>query len=203
MLELPGGFVVEVESASVEADGVIVYVGSSGPEPAFDTKALGTEVSLERLPASEFVIPDVFEAATMVYLGDINGAQIALQVTDGGPLPPSTSDGVLCVYVGDHKPIPSGGDCYIIEGPRAGTMVAPPLGGWIVWPQLPREAAAVQLELNDGSSYWQQPVARTVFFNLTDGRTLEDATLAALDIDGNIIETATAEHAVATSEKSQ
>lgn len=193
MLELPGGFAVYVESDSVESKGAIVYVGVPGPEPLFDTTTLGTEVPLTRHPASEFIAPDVFDAATMVYLGDINGAQIALQVTDGGLLPPSTSDGILCVYIGDHKPIPSGGDCYIIDGPRAGTMVDPPLGGWLVWPRLPEATAAVQLELDDGTRYWQQPVARTVFFNLTDGSPLTDASLAAIDRDGNVIETATAE----------
>ncbi len=201
VLELPGGFAVDVESASVESDGVIVYVGLSGPEPAFDTESLGTEVSLERLPVSEFTVPDVFDAATMVYLGDINGAQIALQVTDGGPLPPSTSDGILCVYIGDHKLIPSGGDCYIIDGPRAGTMADPPLGGWLVWPQLPEATAAVQLELDDGSNYWQQPTAGTVFFNLTDGRTLDGASLAAIDTDGNVIEVATPDHAIPASDR--
>ena len=193
MLELPGGFAVYVESDSVESKGAIVYVGMPGPEPLFDTTTLGTEVPLTRHPASELIAPDVFDAATMVYLGDINGAQIALQVTDGGTLPPSTSTGLLCAFFGNRTPITGGGNCYVIEGPKTGTNTDPPLGGWLVWTQLPEATAAVQLQLDDGTSYWQQPVARTVFFNLTDGRPLTDASLAAIDRDGNVIETATAE----------
>jgi hypothetical protein len=43
------------------------------------------------------------------------------------------------------------------------------------------------MELPDGSTYWQRPAARTVFFNLPDGSFLNDASLSALDAEGNVI----------------
>ena len=59
------------------------------------------------------------------------------------------------------------------------------------WPEL-RDGPGHVLE--DGTRYWQQPVARTVFANAPDGRSLENAALSAVDADGEVIDTATPDH---------
>ena len=200
MLELPGGFTVDVGPESVESEGAIVYVGLPGPEPLFDTASLGTDISLSPRLASDLIVPpsgnplerNALHAAAMVYLGDINGAQIALSVSDGGFL--GLGGESMCAFWGNGTPITGGGDCSISEGPKTGTTTDPPIGGWLVWTQLPEDTAAVHVELSDGTDYWQQPVARTVFLNVPGGRSLEGAALSALDADGNVIDTATPEH---------
>lgn len=200
MLELPGGFAVGVEPDSVESEGATIYVGLQGPEPLFDTSGLGTEIALTQRSASDLIVPpsgdllerNALQAAAMVYLGDIKGAQIALSVSDGGFL--SLGGEQMCIFFGNGTPITGGGDCYVREGPKTGEGTDPPVGGWLVWTQLPEETAAVQMKLNDGTSYWQQPIARTVYFTLNDGRTLRDASLSAIDSDGAIIQTAAPEH---------
>jgi len=45
----------------------------------------------------------------------------------------------------------------------------------------------VQIELPDGSTYWQRPVARTVFFSVSDPDTLAQAHATAYDAVGNPI----------------
>ena len=200
MLELVSGFAVGVGPDSAESEGAIVYVGLLGPEPFFDTTNLGTEIALTPRPASDLIVPpkgnpldrNALRAAAMVYLGDINGAQIALSLSDSGFL--GLGGESLCAFWGNGTQIAGGGDCYIIEGPKTGTTTDPPIGGWLVWTQLPKDTAAVQVELEDGTRYWQRPVARTVFLNAPDGRSLENAALSAVDSAGNVIQTATPEH---------
>lgn len=195
-LELPGGFVVSVAPSPVELEGALVYLGLLGPEPRFDRTTLGTEIMLTRRSASELVVPpagnpleqNALQASTMVYLGDLNGAQIALQVNKGW-LFGILTDAQLCVFWGNGTPVTGGGDCSVSDGPISTATTDPPIGGLLVWAQLPEDTSAVRLELPDGSSYWQRPTARTVFFNLPDGRSLANTHLSALDADGKLLRT--------------
>jgi hypothetical protein len=193
-LELPGGFVVSVSPDSTSTEGAAIYVGLMGPEPRFDPQTLGIEIALTPRAASELVMPpsknplerNAIHASTMVYLGDLKGAQLALQVVDGGLFGLFGTD-QLCVFWGNGTPVTGGGTCPVTDRPKSGFAGDPPIGDWLLWTQLPQQTAAVQMELPDGSTYWQRPAARTVFFNLPDGSSLNDASLSALDAEGNVI----------------
>jgi hypothetical protein len=194
-LELPGGLVVEVHPDPVEKQGALVYVGRLGPAPTFDTTILGTEIALVRRPATDLIVPpagdsqkkNALHASTLVYLGDLNGAQIALQVSDLGPL--GLGSDILCVFWGNGTRITGGGDCEFSDSPASRVTADPPIGSLLLWTRLPANASVVILELPDGSRYWQRPTARTAFFNLPDGRSLHDTQLSVLDADGSVLTT--------------
>jgi hypothetical protein len=195
VVELPGGFVVNVAPDSVESEGAVVYVGLPGPEPTFDPATLGTEIALTRRAASDLVMPpssnplerNALHATTMVYLGDINGAQIALQASEGGLLDIDGADR-LCVFFGNGTPITGGGTCDLVNGLAfAAGATDPPVGDWVVWTGLPEAVAVVTAQTVDGATYWQRPVARTVYFNLPDGTSVRPSTLTALNASGNNI----------------
>ncbi|MEZ5176265.1 MAG: hypothetical protein R2823_08690 [Acidimicrobiia bacterium] len=185
-LVLSDGYEVPVEPEPVESRGALVYLGSLGPEPAFDTSALGTEVMFERQEASHLVVPsssnplerNALRASVLVYLGDIETAQLALNVLDTGE---------VCIFFGNGTDVTGGGYCPVTDRPQVGTSSDPVVDGWLVWSQLPKDAAVVQITLPDGTSYWQRPVARTSFFQVADPDTLAAARLVALDADGKVL----------------
>ena len=188
-VELPGQFIVQVVPGSVVSEGAHVYQGQLGPEPAFDTTDLGTEIPLIPGPAADLVVPieifapltgdNALHATTMIYLGEINGAQIALDITNGRAL--GLNADLLCGYWGNGTQVTGGGKCPLPGHPLALLTADPPLGNVIVWTRLPENTSVVTMTLPDGSSYWQRPTSSTVFFDLADGRSLAGATLTALD----------------------
>lgn len=191
-VHLPGDFVVSVVGGLVESEGAVVYLGRLGPEPDFDTSQLGTQVSLNREPPANLVVPpktnpadylNALQSPLLVYLGDINGAQIALQWSrlDG-------QDG-FGVFVGNGTAVTGGGigKPFISAHPVSGNAADPPIGGWVVWTKLADDTSVVRMELADGSSYWQRPAGRTVFFNLPDQTRLDTARLTTFDASGRII----------------
>lgn len=193
-IELPDGLVVGVAGEPVVSEGALVYLASESHPPAFDTAKLGVEVPLAADAASELVVPpkgnplerNALQASVLVYVGDINGAQIALQQYEGGVYGVGADD-QLCVFFGNRTPITGGGICDVPSGPVVGFAADPPIGGWVVWTKLADEVSVVQLVLADGESYWQRVRGRTVFFNLPDGSRLESATLNAISADGTKI----------------
>ena len=58
---------------------------------------------------------------------------------------------------------------------------------WRIWSLLPEGASVVQLELPGGATYWQRPVARTVFFSVSDPDTLAQAHATAYNSVGDPI----------------
>ncbi len=202
-LELPNGFVVDVAPESIVSEGAVVYVGMPGPEPKFDPAGLGTEIKLTPGVASDLVVPpssnplerNAIHAATLVYLGELNGTQVALQAIRGGFFGVGGTD-YLCVFLGNGTEMTGGGTCDIDNG-LAWQLDQddPPIGDWVLWTGLPESAAVVTVESVDGTTYWQRPTARTVFFNLPDGAGVRPFTLVALDATGNTIPIAAAEGA--------
>lgn len=184
-LELVDGLVVPVLGSPVQSEGALVYRGALGPEPAFDVSGLGTEMALSDGPPEALVVPpsanplerNALRADRIVYLGDINTAQMALHVFEGE----------LCLFAGNRTPVSGSGTCPVPGGPLDGAYDDPPIGGWTVWAYVPPETSVVRMVLDDGSSFWQRPRARTVFFNLPDGRDLGKPSLTAYDLDGEIL----------------
>ncbi|MCZ7532521.1 MAG: hypothetical protein M5U23_03780 [Acidimicrobiia bacterium] len=186
-LHLPGGFDVSVEPPPVESYGAWVYVGALAMEPSFDTAALGTEIPIERRGASDLVIPppgnprerNALQATTIVYLGDLGIAQLALDPSDSGE---------LCIFFGNGTEITGGGYCAVKDTPEFGFGADPAVGWWLVWSRLPQDAAVVQIELPDGSSYWQRPVARTVVFHgVGTSKAFEQSRATAFDAKGSVL----------------
>ncbi len=186
-LPLSGGFDVPVEPNPIVSHGAYVYVGLPGPEPAFDTSHLGTEVPIERRGGSHLVVPpsknplesNALRTSNLVYIGDVGTAQLALNIFG------ETDE--VCMFFGNGIEATGGGYCPVTGKPKAGMSTDPVLDGWLVWSQLPKETAVVHIELPDGSTFWQRPVARTSFFHVADPGTLAAAQLVALDANGNVI----------------
>lgn len=186
-LSLAEGFDVSVEAEPVESHGALVYVGSLGPQPVFDTSQLGTEVRIEQRGASHLVVPpssnplerNALRTSVLVYIGDVATAQLALNVFD--------DTGEVCMFFGNGTEVTGGGYCPVTNKPEAGMSTDPVLDGRLVWSRLPEDTAVVQIVLPDGSMFWQRPVARTAFFHVADPGTLAAAQLVALDADGRVL----------------
>ncbi|MGC2239520.1 MAG: hypothetical protein WA726_01635 [Acidimicrobiia bacterium] len=190
-LQLTDGFTVGVSENTVESEGAMVYEGLLGPTPVFDTSRLGTEIPLTLDSVADLVVPpkvdlwqaNALNALALVYLGDINGAQIALQL--------SHFDGQdhFCVFFGNGTDITGGGICgpSVSSHPVSGFAADPAIGGWVVWTKLAEETSVVRMELVGGSSYWQRPRGRTVFFNLPDHSNLDDVRLTTFTASGDSV----------------
>lgn len=185
-LSLTSTFDVPVFDDPVRTEGALVYQAKPGPIIAVDTAQFGSEVVVESRRPEAFVVPvsdnpiNALQADRIVYLGDLEGAQLALH----------TFNGKTCVYLGNGTQVTGGGLCVTAEGLAGGSdYVDPPVGSWLAWTQLPETASVVVGETGDGSSYWQQVVGRTVVFILPDGSTLDPSTLSALDASGNEVAT--------------
>jgi len=186
-VELPDGFVVGVDGEPVETLGALVYWGLPAEAPTFDPTSLGTEVVIQRQGPSHLVVPpsdqpfesNALGASTLVYLGDVGNFQLALSVSEGRE---------LCIFFGNGTEITGGGYCGLKPTPESGFSADPtPKGWWLVWSKLPKGTAIVQIELPDGSTYWQRPVARTVFFQVSEPGTLAGTRTIALDTQGNVL----------------
>jgi hypothetical protein len=185
-LSLTSIFDVPVFDDPVRTEGALVYQAKPGPIIAVDTAQFGSEVVVESRRPEAFVVPvsdnpiNALQADRIVYLGDLEGAQLALQ----------SFNGKTCVYLGNGTQVTGGGLCVTAEGLAGGSdYVDPPVGSWLAWTQLPETASVVVGETGDGSSYWQRVVGRTVVFILPDGSTLDPSTLSALDASGNEVAT--------------
>ncbi|HVR79665.1 MAG TPA: hypothetical protein VMS99_14890 [Acidimicrobiia bacterium] len=186
-LQLTSSFAVPVFDNPVESEGALVYQAESGPEiVGLDSSQLGTEVVVTGGNPDAFVVPvsdnprNALQADRIVYLGYLEGAQLALH----------SFNGRLCLYLGNGTQVTGGGSCATEDGLAGGSdSVDPPVGSWLAWSQLPESAAVVVGEAEDGSLYWQRVVGRTVVFILPDGTTVDPATLSALDANGTEVAT--------------
>ncbi len=184
------GFTVPVDGPPIETRGALVFTGVVAV-PEFDASVLGINYPLTKQGAGALVVPsgsgptqaNALNADTLVLLGAADGAQLALQ----------QSQGFMCVFFGNGTDITGGGYCGIAvtAEPTIGYSTDPAFprsdGGWLVWTQLPEAAAVVTVELPDGTTYWQHVVARTAFFAVADLDTLMSATATAYDAQGNEI----------------
>ena len=184
VVRLPGNFDVPVEPVPpLESRGALVYVGAPAPEPLFDTSSLGTEVVIERADASRLVIPpgadqrepNALRSSTFVYIGDIGPTQLALNDYEGD---------TLCIFFGNGTEVTGHGRCGLSTWVQIGWSADPVMESWLLWSRLPEEASVVQIELPDGRTFWQRPIARTVFFYI-DGVNLAGAKARALDVNGD------------------
>ncbi|MFQ5523513.1 MAG: hypothetical protein ACE5F5_08030, partial [Acidimicrobiia bacterium] len=184
VVRLAGRFEVPIEPVPpLESRGALVYVGALAPEPLFNTSALGTEVVIERGDASRLVIPpgsdprepNPLRASTFVYIGDIGPTQLALNDFEGN---------TLCIFFGNGTEVTGHGRCGLSTGVEIGWSADPVMDSWLLWSRLPEEASVVQVELPSGKTFWQRPIARTVFFYI-DGVNLAGARARILDINGD------------------
>jgi hypothetical protein len=183
-LELTDGFDVRVVDRPVRSNGALVYQALPGPEPGFDTTSIGTEIPVVTGPPSALVVPisdnpvNALQADRMVYLGDVDQAQVALHVFGGD----------LCLFLGNHTEVAGGGTCGA-DGFTSGDALDPPVGNWAAWSGLSEGVAVVTVTTADGRVFWQRPVGRTVFFHLPDDSAITRDMLVGLDPEGNEVAT--------------
>lgn len=182
------GMTVAVDGAPVEYRGALVFKGVPA-EPSFDATSLGVAHPFSERGAANLVVPsatsplesNALQANALVYLGDIDDGQIALQQTRGQ----------TCIFWGNGTDITGGGLCPVPSTPTIGYSADPGFpasdGGWLVWSVLPDDVAVVTVNLPDGRSWWQAPVSNTAFFAVADLGTLRAATVSAFGRDGELI----------------
>lgn len=186
-LELVDGFSVAVGAEVADYDGFSVY--QAEPAPAVpggvDLGELGTEIEIQPHRAADFVVPysdnprNGLQAHRIVYLGDLEGAQVALH----------DFEGKLCVYLGNRTNTTGSGGCATDQGLVGGDTVDPPVGEWLAWTHLPESARVVTAQTPDGVRYWQRVTANTAVFITPDGVTVDPTTLVALGDTGTTVAT--------------
>lgn len=185
-LDLVDGFSVPIVDQPVRSEGALVYQALPGPDPTFDVSVLGTELPIQPKEAAALVVPvsnnplNALQADRLVYLGDIDKAQLALHVFDGD----------LCLFIGNYTKVTGGGTCDLSDGfARGKGSVDPPIGNWTVWTKLPDEVAVVTVTTAEGEVFWQRPVGRTVFFDLPGDAQVTRDMLVGLNADGKRVAT--------------
>jgi hypothetical protein len=180
-VELVSGFELGVSGAPQVIDGIEVYLGLAGPEPAFDTGTLGPAQPLS--PSPVVVWENIDPPGPAVHLGDLGGNSIALFKADR----PTHS----CLIFGRRTERRGVGFCLngaAMTGVHRGSAARPAVGDYVTWIGLPEEASVVVYTVDGASVFWQRPVSGVVFFDAPDDPRLEGrAEVIALDVHGNEI----------------
>lgn len=184
-IRLHPNFAVAVEVSPAHSEGAVVYLGLLADDPIFDLSAFGKEVAILRRNARDLIVPpsklpwerNALRTSRLVYIGDVGNAQLALNVFGGE----------LCMFFGNGTKVTGGGYCGVVDTPEVGWSTDPAQEGWLIWSKLPEETAVVRIELENGSLYWQRPVARTVFFAVAPRRDLLGARAIAFDAKGTVL----------------
>lgn len=184
-IRLHPNFAVAVEVSPAHSEGAVVYLGLLADDPIFDLSAFGKEVAILRRNARDLIVPpsklpwerNALRTSRLVYIGDVGNAQLALNVFGGE----------LCMFFVNGTKVTGGGYCGVVDTPEVGWSTDPAQEGWLIWSKLPEETAVVRIELENGSLYWQRPVARTVFFAVAPRRDLLGARAIAFDAKGTVL----------------
>ncbi len=200
-LVLPGEEVVATEPLTVQA--------APGPEPDFDTGALGTELTFEPLAADDPTVPGLIEGTQfggedrsitkVTLVGQVNGEPWILVVDDAPnvmEVAGASSDDNLRTrsFFGTHGGSGSGDIVPIdsldmialpdVDSPEAqnGAGYDAPTG-WVTWGPVP-EVVSVVAFADSNTEMWIRPRAGMAVFpaQFDDG---EQFTLQALDAEGN------------------
>lgn len=171
-----------------------VYGGLAGPAPSFDTTGLGVEQPSEQTePLFDPRIDP--EDVPVVYIGDVAGRSVFLH-TNGWVSWFDRLRGVgphLCVTAGDSSTTGGGGFC---TGPGDTPESRSTSGhfhvdgdgfvsSYVTWFALPSGTAVVDLDLDDGRSFWQRPFGESVLFDVGDYA--GPVTLTAMGTQGEVL----------------
>jgi hypothetical protein len=173
-----------------------VYGGLPGPEPTFDTAALGVEQRLDQVTPSFDMAVDPGDVP-VVYIGDVAGRSVFLH-TNGWVTRLEQLSGVgphLCITVGDSSTNGGGGFCaspaeipehrIVSGGLNVDDADGGFVGSYVTWFALPASTAVVALDLDDGRSFWQRPFGETALFEVGDY--IGPVTLRAIDAQGEAL----------------